>query len=375
MFNPPHCPNPDCRHFRKPQDARWHRKISPYRTKTFGLVPRYICRHCNKSFSAQTFSIDYYAKKHIDFRYVHQQINAGAGIRSIARSLNVSPKTVTSRIRRLARNAILIHQRFLKHLAYAEDFAADGFESFCVSQYFPDNTNILVGSQSQFVYQWDHAAIRRKGRMRKDQKERRALLEKTFKAHPKAIENSFGTLMKFLAQRSGKKVMPLILFTDEKRDYERCLWKTPLTREQMFSGKWHHHRVNSKEPRTRQNPLFPVNYMDREIRKDMAAHARESVQFNRNVSEGMLRMSLYFFDHNYFKPYRVAKAVEKKLRHAEAAGLKRPLLDRITQDFWTKRYFWRGREKIDESALKTLNRLWETPMKRRPEMVCRHLAV
>ncbi len=30
--------------------------------------------------------------------------------------------------------------------------AADGFESFVGSQYEPDNTHILVGSRSQFLY-------------------------------------------------------------------------------------------------------------------------------------------------------------------------------------------------------------------------------
>jgi len=37
---------------------------------------------------------------------------------------------------------------------------ADGFESFCVSQYFPNNIQLLVGSDSQHVYQIDYATIR-----------------------------------------------------------------------------------------------------------------------------------------------------------------------------------------------------------------------
>jgi len=35
----------------------------------------------------------------------------------------------------------------------------DGFESFCVSQYFPDNYNILVGRDSRFVCQWNYTTL------------------------------------------------------------------------------------------------------------------------------------------------------------------------------------------------------------------------
>ena len=75
------------------------------------------------------------------------------------------------------------------------------------------------------------------------------------------------------------------------------------------------------------NPLFPVNYMDREFRKDMASHARETIQFSRNVNEGMLRMSLYMFDHNFFKSYRMAHKEKRHLRHAEVTRLDRDYLE------------------------------------------------
>ncbi len=299
MFIPPHCPNPDCSHYLKPSTGNWYRKITPYHTITFGMVPRFLCKSCSISFSSQTFSIDYYAKRKLDYISIFKQINSGAGLRNIARNLNFSPRTITNRINRLARNAIHIHEALLQKLPFSEDLAADGFESFCVSQYFPDNYNILVGKDSQFVYRCSYATLRRKGRMRPDQKIKRELLEKIFKAHPKAIESSFCSLMEFLDTMTRERSNPLILYTDEKKDYVRALWKSPGCRDRLFSGSWRHHRISSEEGRNTKNPLFSVNYMDREFRKDMASHARESVQFCRNVNEGMLRMSLYMFDHNW----------------------------------------------------------------------------
>ncbi|MFP4564035.1 MAG: hypothetical protein ACLFRY_12085 [Spirochaetia bacterium] len=41
------------------------------------------------------------------------------------------------------------------------------------------------------------------------------------------------------------------------------------------------------------NPLFPVNYLDRQIRKDNSNHLRKTVQFSRDVDSRMERMAVY----------------------------------------------------------------------------------
>ncbi len=373
MFIPPHCPNPECHNYFTPSENHWYRRISSYATNTFGSVPRFLCKSCHKSFSSQTFSIEYNANNKLNHLEIFNKINAGSGLRNIARNLNVSPRTVTNRINRLARNALFIHQAILDELPFLEHFAADGFESFCVSQYFPDNYNILVGDHSQFVYFWDYVSLRRKGRMTKKQKEKRKELEKIYCPPGKGIENSFTDLSEFLAMRTHDRKDYLILSTDEKSDYERALYKSPLCEKRLYEGSWRYRKVNSKEPRTMMNPLFPVNYMDREFRKDMASHARETMQFSRNVNEGMLRMSLYLFDHNFFKPYRVAHKEKRHLRHAEVAGLDRDYLEDVVSGFFTQRYFWRKDHPMEKSAVKTLNRGWVTPLKKNKELVRKHL--
>ena len=375
MFIPPHCPNPECDHYRNEPHGRWYRKLSPYTTKTFGSVPRFLCTHCHKSFSSQTFSIDYYAKKLLPYPLIHNQINAGSGIRNLARGFHVSPRTIRNRINRLARNAILIHEELLYQLGFTEDFVADGFESFCVSQYFPDNYHILVGKDSQFVYRWNYVTLRRKGRMRDEQKERRAELEKRFRASRTGIKSSFGNLMSFLDHRTRSRERPLILYTDEKSDYQRALWGRQNLKERMFDGSWRHHTVNSKEVRNTLNPLFPVNYIDREFRKDMACHARETMQFSRNVNEAMMRMSLYLFDHNYIKPFRIGDSQKKHLRHAQVAGLDRQVLEESVSRFFTGRKFWRIKKRLEGPGKRSLERGWVTPLKKiESEVRRKHLA-
>ena len=132
--------------------------------------------------------------------------------------------------------------------------------------------------------------------------------------------------------------------------------------------------VNSREVRNAQNPLFPVNYIDREFRKDMASHARESLQFSRNVNEAMMRMSLYLFDHNYLKPFRVADQEKKRFRHAQMAGLDRKVLDDSISGFFTERSFWRMECPLEGPGKRSLEREWITPLKKGTEKIWKHLA-
>lgn len=209
--------------------------------------------------------------------------------------------------------------------------------------------------------------------MTKDQKKKRAALERRFRPPRRSIESSFSRVLRTLERKTHAGSMPLILYTDEKSDYQRALWRNEVFREKMFSGQWRHHMTNSRLGRNTRNPLFPVNYIDREIRKDMASQARETVQFPRNVSNAMLRMNLYLFDHNIFKPYRVRGGQMNNVSHSEVAGMDREVLKNIVSGFFSRRYFRPSGLWMSEGAQKTLMRDWETPLKVRPEVRKRYL--
>jgi transposase-like protein len=371
---PPHCPNPECKHYDFPKKPDWFQKAGTYSTLAFGKVPRFYCNSCGKYFSTQTFSIDYYAKKPVNYRYVYNQINAGAGIRNIARDLDVRDSTVTNRIQRLSRNALILHQMIVDHLPPEGDLVIDGLQNFCISQYFPDNYTLVVGKDSQFAYDCDYATLRRCGRMTKDQKEKREKLEKIEKADPKAVKMSFLRLLWGIDRKLKERRIPLILYTDEKKDYQRALWDKKIGfADRMFEGLCRHHTTNSQDARNQKNPLFSVNYFDREIRKDMASHARETVQFPRNVCNAMLRMYLYMFDHNVRKPYRINNRELSQLRHAQLAGADLEYLKSLVGGFFNRRVFQPGNLKLSESVRMTLKREWRTPLKNKPEVLWKHL--
>ncbi|MDO9693408.1 MAG: hypothetical protein Q7W56_01610, partial [Candidatus Latescibacteria bacterium] len=63
-FVPPHCPNPNCPYHRQ-LIAGWRfkrigyfrRQLSPTR------IQRFLCLHCRRSFSTQTFATSYWLKR------------------------------------------------------------------------------------------------------------------------------------------------------------------------------------------------------------------------------------------------------------------------------------------------------------------------
>jgi hypothetical protein len=361
MRSPPFCPNPSCAFHTNPPKTTWFWKAGHYHTNTFGSIQRFICLACSHRFSTQTFSINYFVKKNINYHTIDKQLRSTGSIRDISRDLNCSTDTVINRISRLAKNAIAAHTQLCATAPYQEDLVADGFESFCVSQYFPNNITLLAGKQSQYLYFANYCTLRRKGRMRESQKQMREQLEKRWKADPGAVKKAFDEVVDRIPEVFGTQK----LYTDEKGEYIRSV-------RQRDGGKpILHVRISSHLVRTVSNRLFSVNYLDREIRKDCANHVRETVCFARDVNNCMERLWVYFVYHNYRKRYRVG--CEEDRTHAEVAGIERKEVNRVLRGYYTRRSFL-SLSKVSGS----LRRLWlrrlETPLKGVPAYVPNHLA-
>jgi len=142
---PPFCPYPKCV-FHNPDHPkfpgcsgchRWFSQDGSYCTASRGIVRRFRCKACERSCSEQTFRLDYYVKRRISYRRIEQGITSCCGVRALGRSLGCSPGSVSNRVSRLARQYIAAHERILAEVSLREPLAADGFQSFTVSQYYP----------------------------------------------------------------------------------------------------------------------------------------------------------------------------------------------------------------------------------------------
>ncbi len=322
MIRPPFCPNRHCEahHLRPP--GRWWMSRGKYRTQLFGAVRRFRCKLCGAGFSEQTFSIDYYAKRRVNYdELVGLQVSC-AGVRQIARYLRVSCATVENKTMRFARQALAAHIAITDGLAVTENLCADGLQSYWTSQYVPNNITVLAGSTSRFLYSWNVASLRRGGAMTAAQIRRRAALEQRFRADPHALTHAFTDICHSLCRLvAPSRRAHVRLDTDYHKAYRRALERHGGWHLLHRVGRVSHHRTNSRVPRTAANPLATVNTIDRQIRIDLAEHARETVRFARNPNRSMERFTVWAFAYNYRKRYLINQPVQDTATHSQVAGI------------------------------------------------------
>lgn len=366
-MEPPFCPWAGCDAHGQYQPEGWWERAGYYHTDLFGQVQRFRCKLCGRGFSAQTFSLDYYAKRLLDYPRLAQLRGSCVGVRASGRVLGVDKKTIENKLMRLSHQAVAMQCLGLRKVHLREDLCADGFESFWVSQYFPNTVHLLAGSHSQFAYAYHGTTIRRSGRMSKQQKAHRARLERHFRADPRAVEWSFSRLVPVLTRLVHEAAHhPISFTTDEHRAYRRALQADAATRMLIETGKLRRCQVSSRAPRTISNPLFSVNYLDRELRKDTAEHVRESTRFARAAHTTMERIAVYLLYHNFFKPYRINQPVADRRVHATMAGIS-PGFIRWLNKHLTRQRIFLSRVPVPSPFLEVWLRTYQTPLSsRRP---------
>jgi hypothetical protein len=209
---------------------------------------------------------------------------------------------------------------------------ADGFESFIHSQYSPNNIHHLLGKESQYVHACDLAHLRRKGRMTDHQKLKREQLEKGKPSVAGEVHTSFERICHTIEDLAGTS-RNIVLHTDNKKEY-----RTVLATNRYLDGKVTHLTTSSRKARTFRNPLWAVNYYDRELRKDQASQARETTRWSQEANNCMERMYAYAGYHNFWKPFRIKQRDNRT--HAEVAGFDPNRIRLFKKSFFTERFFF-----------------------------------
>ena len=358
-LQPMFCPNSQCKNFHDPPEDRssWIYRYGFYQTKCFGKVPRFRCRDCRRTFSTQTFSIDYYAKCRADYIQILKNLAIGGGLGDLVRLTGLREETVQNRIDRMSRACLAISSELREQIPFEEDFVLDGFESFAGSQYYPNNINILVGSKTEMIHGMGLSVLRRKGRMTEDQKKKREVLEQKEVADPKDTHKSVASLMKDLCKNlKAKQIDHRLLYTDEHGAYPQSI-KMAGDAATILE----HHQISSRKPRSTSNQLFPVNYVDRQFRKDLANHHRETVQYSRCPQAMMSRLTVYQLYHNYISPQRVRRFRRgDKSGRGLAAGLSIDRIRQVMRDHWGRRPFL-AKTSLWEEERKTWLQKWRNP--------------
>jgi len=336
----PFCPHPDCSLYRMTHKAvakrypiGWYVKNGRHFTKAHGAVQRFKCRCCGRTFSDQTFSTEYYTKRKISLEQIMQQLSSCTSIRAMSRVCACSRPTIDNRIMRLSHQCIASHARLFSKASCSSAVVMDGFESYVLSKYHPNNITIAVDESSLFFYTFSYTYMHRKGRMTEQQKAAAAQLSRRYPIAAGHIEHTARLMLRQLKTGNHTTRNIRTIISDEKREYV-----IPI--RQVFPGVIHQ-RESSHTRRDTRNPLFPVNYADREFRKDLAEHVRRTLCHGRAVVQQLERMSIYHFWHNYLKPFRVTDyRAGKDDTHAHRIGIPQSRLDAEKKTLFKRREFF-----------------------------------
>jgi len=289
-FEPPFCPNANCDSSTRSKPWRFKKKGFFEREAPPRRIQRYLCQHCGRHFSSQTFAVDYWLKRgHLLESTFHRLVSC-SGLRQIARETGVSHTTIRRLADRLGRHCLLFQETMRPREAPTEPLVLDGFRTFEHSQYWPMDIHLLIGP-SHFVYGFNEAELRRSGTMTPSQRAKRKRLEKQFgRPDPRATEKQVEELLRRVVPSGGR----VVLRSDEHPAYSKAI-------RRLSDRPFKHQTTSSKEARTTSNPLFAVNLADMLLRHSSANHKRETIAFSKRRQGAMYRLAIWTVWRNYIK--------------------------------------------------------------------------
>ena len=289
---PPHCINPDCRHFDCPPGdwpvirfGTYHRQAHPR------CIQRFKCQHCGVTFSSQTFATTYYLKRPDLLPRLMTKVCGGMASRQIADDLGVAPATVDHQLLRLGRHCLLLHLQHTRQLPTPPVVAIDGLESFELSQYFPFHLHMAVDVQTGFMLGFTDSPLRRKGRMTPRQRARRAELESQFgRPDPQAVRKDVQQLLEQVIDQACQ----VTIRSDAHKSYPPAMRHLQATIR--------HEVTSSEDYRDRHNPLYEINLLDLLVRHALANHKRETIAWPKRRGLAALRVMIFLVWRNYVRP-------------------------------------------------------------------------
>ena len=269
MFQPPRCPYRRCTQYARPE-PRFYLRYGSYAVKCRAQrVPRFYCKSCQRTFSRQTFRMDYCDHRPNLNAHLFQSLASGVGLRQSARNLRLSWRCTELKARKIGRHLRRLNLNLRGPLPRSASFQFDELESYEGRRNTrPLSLPVLIERDSRFVVWAESATIRPRGKMTS---ERRAAIEAETELYGarkdlsrKSIRNAFRCGAELANELEEVRVE-----TDEKSTYPKLL-------HEAFGARLVHTRTNSKLPRTTWNPLFPVNHTEAMARDLMGRLRRES---------------------------------------------------------------------------------------------------
>src|SRR6185436_4330157 len=129
-------------------------------------VPRFRCRACLRTFSRQTFRMDYRDHRPDLNARLFQSLASGLGLRQSARNLRLSLSCTQLKFRKIARHLRRLNLNLRGPLPAGASFQLDEFETFEGRRNTrPLSIPMLIEKKSHFIVWAEAATIRPRGTM------------------------------------------------------------------------------------------------------------------------------------------------------------------------------------------------------------------
>jgi len=258
-------------------------------------VPRFLCRHCGRNFSRQTFRLDYRDRRPESNPRVFELLVSGVGLRQTGRVVGLSVRGVQHKFRKLARAMRQLNRNLLRRLPRSgqRTFLLDELETFEQSSILPVSVPVLVERSSLAILGVDTAPIRRAARRGSA---RQRWLSRHELVHGRRRDRSKASLRRMLARfRRLLGGQSAHLITDEKALYAALL-------RDLAPGQVTHETVSSRRIRTVSNPLFPVNLTDAMLRDNNGRLRRRSWLVSKTWRQLRNQLELFAAYRNWLRP-------------------------------------------------------------------------
>ena len=267
-FTPRFCPYSDCPS-RATQPFLFRRRGFFERDCDHRVVPRFFCLTCSRTFSEQTFRVDYRLKRPELLGRLFLDRISKVTHRQSARNHACSRTTEERHFRRLSTHCKAFHDQRMAEVAarggLGQVFLLDELETYEHHRTEkPVTVPILIERHSGFVLD------ARPGALASRQARDRAGPKNTCDATRRRSESRRVVKEAFERLRDASpKDRPLYVLTDLKPSYGALL-------EELFGTRCIHRRTPSGRKRDLQNPLWPINHTLARVRDNVSRLVRET---------------------------------------------------------------------------------------------------
>lgn len=269
MFQPPRCPHRHCPEHRRPRPG-FFRRHGHYRALCRPRpIPRFRCRTCRRTFSRQTFRMDYRDHRPGLNARLFELLASGLGLRQSARVLGLTRRCTELKARKIGRHLRRLNLNLRGPLPPGSVLQLDELETYEGKRNTrPLTVPVLIERESRFVLWAESAPIRPRGRM--SEARRRAIAaEDALSPRKDLSRRSIRRTLRRGAELAGE-LDKVPLQTDEKSSYRG------LAAEAFGRSRLLHSRTSSRLARGTWNPLFPINHTEAMARDLMGRLRRES---------------------------------------------------------------------------------------------------